>query len=533
MMATEAVVVREFAAEGQAAKTDAATPLPQAMQGSVTLEAEKVEEESWGESLPSFDEVESSGGPLPPFDEVQASVSAQNRVIVRTVGMGIVVDQVAETVDRVGAVAMELGGWPVSSDRNAIHQGQVSVRVPAQQLDEAVRRIRDLAIRVDSESSTSQDVTDEYVDTNSRLRSLRATEGSLLALLAQADKVEDALEVQRELTYLQAEIESLEGRVKFLQQTAAFSLINVEITLAPRTMQVDAGPDQTFSAGHPARFRATFTPPEGIDEFNFTWDFGDGLKLEGSGSAPTTQPGQRVTATVNHFFEDDRDSPYIVQVDITGTGQAGLVEGSDTLIATVTRIPTIEVFAGENRVVEEGEEIEYNGSFTRPEGMWDIQYRWDFNDGSPTITGTPEDNVTRAVAGHSYENYRPQPYQVTLTVTAQSEAGEVKGTSSFYVNVTESQGIIVGNWNLGESAKSAIRVLSAVALGAVNIVIWLIIFSPVWLGLAAVGYGLYRLYRARRHRKQQSQSLVGPETTNPPEDGNQAGNSKAVEEEAP
>ena len=289
---------------------------------------------------------QSADAMLPSFDEVQASVAAQNRIIVRTVGMGLIVDNVARSVDRVGDVAQELGGWTVSSDRTAIHRGSVSVRVPAQQLDEAVRQIRNLGIRTEYESSTSQDVTDEYVDSNSRLRSLRATEEALLALLAQATDVEDALEVQRELTDLQAEIESLEGRIKFLEQTAAFSLVNVDLTLAPAEMAVDAGSDQTFSAGQPARFRATFTPPEGIDSFSFLWDFGDGNRAEGTGSAPTTVDGQRVTATVTHFYEDDRDSPYIVELEMTGTGPAGIVEGSDTLIATVTRIPTIEVFAG-------------------------------------------------------------------------------------------------------------------------------------------------------------------------------------------
>ena len=134
---------------------------------------------------------------------------------------------------------------------------------------------------------------------------------------------------------------------------------------------------------------------------------------------------------MNHVYFDDRDSPYIVQFDITGAGPAGLVEGSDTLIATVTRIPSIEVFAGESRVVVAGEAVEYTGSFTRPEGLWDIQYRWDFGDGSPTVTGIPESGVTRATATHSYVDHRPQPYEVTLTVTAQSDAGEVKGESVF------------------------------------------------------------------------------------------------------
>ena len=448
---------------------------------------------------------QSGDSPLPSFDDVQASVAAQNRIIVRTVGMGLIVDNVADSVDRIGNLSQELGGWTVSSDRSAIHRGNVSVRVPAQQLDEAVRRIRELGIRVDWESSNSQDVTDEYVDSNSRLRSLRATEEALLNLLNQADDVEDALEVQRELTGLQAEIESLQGRIKFLEQTAAFSLINVTLTLAPRPMAVAAGLDQTFSAGQPARFRATFTPPQGIDSFSFLWDFGDGNQAEGTGTAPTTVPGQRVTATVTHFFVDDRDSPYIVQVEITGTGPAGLVEGTDTLIATVTRIPTIEVFAGESRFVEEGEEVEYRGSFTRGDGLWDLQYRWDFSDGSPTLTGAPEEGATQATAVHTFENYRPDPYQVTLTVTAQSEAGEVKGSNSFSVFVSESEGLVVGNWDLLESAKWAIRALSAVALAVVNIVIWIVIFSPVWLGIGALGYGAIRLRRlwiARRIRNQ-------------------------------
>ena len=477
----------------------------------IAVQKEALEESETAAATTTQDGSFSTGDSLPSLDEVQSSVASQNRIIVRTVGMGLVVASVAESVDRIGDLAQELGGWTVSSDRSAIHHGFVSVRVPAQNLDGAVRRIRDLGIRTEYESSTSQDVTDEYVDITSRLRSLRATEEALLALLAQATDVEDALEVQRELTDLQAEIESLQGRIKFLEQTAAFSLISVDLTLAPTNMPVNAGPDQTFSAGQPARFRATFSPPEGIDEFYFVWDFGDGSTAEGTGSAPTTQPGQRVTATVTHVYEDDRDSPYIVELEMTGTGQAGIVEGTDTLIATVTRIPTIEVFAGERRVVEEGEEVEYSGSFTRPEGLWDIQYRWDFSDGSPTVTGLPEDDATRATAVHTFENYRPQPYQVTLTVTAQSEAGEVTGSDSFAVSVNESQGLIIGNWDLAESARWAIRSLSVVALAAINVLIWAAIFSPVWLGLAAVGYGLYRLNRYRRTRFPRRRSMAGGE----------------------
>ncbi len=436
---------------------------------------------------------------LLPFRQIQASAAAQERVIIRTVQMSLVADEIADTVARIGEIAQAAGGWLVSSDRSSRHYGQVSIRVPAQNLDNAVGRIRGLAVAVESESSTSQDVTDEYVDHNSRLRSLRATEGSLLALLEQAGDVEASLEIYRELTQLQVEIESLEGRLRFLEQTAAFSLINVNLSLAPETMAVDAGSDQTFSMGQAARFRAYFAPPDGIDEFTFTWDFGDGSHpVSGSGSAPTAEPGQRVTATVTHVFEDDSYSPYIVNLKITGKGPAGLVEGSDTMIATVTRIPVIEVFAGEYREVPAGEAAEYTGSFTRPEGLWDLQYRWDFGDGSPVITGTPGAGETQAAATHVYENHRPQPYQATLTITAQSEAGEVQGVGNRVVLVNEAEGLIIGGWSAGNTAKTATRTLSGVVQGAGTLLIWGVIFSPVWLALGAIGYGGRKLLRRLR-----------------------------------
>jgi hypothetical protein len=497
-------MMEEMAVEGEAEKAafdavSAAAAAPTAVPVAASMRDGREVVETIAQAAEDF---------LPPLDEVQASFAAQDRIIVRTVRMALVVDSIGNRVDRIGDLAQQLGGWTVSSDRGAVHRGNISVRVPAQQLAEAVKLIRALAVRVESESSTSQDVTDEYVDTSSRLRSLRATEEALLDLLGKAQDVEDALNVRRELVGLQSEIEALEGRIKFLQQTAAFSLINVDLTLAPVTIPVDAGQDQTFSAGQIARFRATFMPPEGIEDYHFIWDFGDGSIVEGASTAPTTEPGQRVTATVNHLFKDDRDSPYIVQLELTGRGEAGVIEGSDTLIATVTRIPTIEVFAGEYRVVEEGEAAEYNGSFTRPKGLSDLQYRWDFGDGSPAITGTPEAG-TQASATHIYENYRPQPYEVTLTVTAQSEAGEARGKGTFYVEVRESPDLIVGNWDLVDSARWAVRGLSAVALAIVNLVIWAIIFSPVWLAVGALGYvGIRqkRRWSARRARNRSNAS---------------------------
>ena len=454
------------------------------------------------------------------FEQVAQAV--QNRIIVRTVTMSLVVADVAESVDRIAGVAVNFDGWVVSTDRSTGHDAFVAIRVPAQKLDDVVLQLRELATKVDYEISNSQDVTDEYVDTESRLRSLEATEQSLLELLGRAGSVEDALEVQRSLAELQAEIEAMKGRIRFLQQTSAFSLINVNLKLSPATMSVDAGLDQTFSVGQVARFRANFAPPPGLDDFTFTWDFGDGTgQVTGSGTAPRPEGDGRVTATVNHVYDDDRDSPFIVQLELTGRGDTLSAEGADTLIATVTKIPTIEVFTREFRAVEEGQAAEYVGSFTRPEGLGDLQYRWDFGDGSPVVTGVPEAGATRAVINHIFSDYRSRPYDVTLTVTAQSQAGEVVGSSSSTVRVTESRGLIIGGWSAGATGKTAIRALSVVMQGLGTLLIWFAIFSPVWLIGGGIFYLIARLRRTWRQRnpvnedpfQEGPQDNARPETT--------------------
>ncbi len=428
----------------------------------------------------------------------QADLVAQRRIIVRTVDMTLEVPDVAGSVDAIGDMAEELGGWVVSSDRSRKHRGAISVRVLAKELDQAVERLRGMASEVNFEVSTSRDVTDEFVDTTARLTNLKATEAALISLLERAGDVEDLLKVQQELTRVQEEMERLQGRIKFLEQTAAYSLINVSLELAPMDMAVDPGAPKTFSVGQVARFRASFRPPEGIDEFRFTWDFGDGSEpISGRRTAPALEEGTRFTATVNHVYSDDRDSPFIAEVEVTGTGDAGVAKGIRTVVVTVTEVPTIEVFAGDNRDVEERETVEFSGSFTRPEGLRDLSYEWDFGDGTPPAAGSLAAGVTNAVASHEYADHRPFPYTATLTIRAQSDAGEVETSSAIRVYVQQDEGWVIAGWSVADQGKAAVRSLSAVGLGAGTFLVWMVIFSPVWVVVVAVVIVARRRLRRR------------------------------------
>ena len=422
-----------------------------------------------------------------------AELATQRRIIVYTVDMTLEVADVAASVDTVSALAQQMGGWVVSTSRAEKHRGFIAVRVPADRLDEVVGRLRGIAAEVVSEVSSSRDVTDEYVDLTSRLGNLQAAEAALLRLFDRAQTVEEALEVRRTLTDVQGEIEVLKGRIAFLEQTSAFSLVNVTLVLEPQDMEVDAGGEQVAGVGHPVTFRAFFKPPEGIDDFTFTWDFGDASPtVFNDRTAPTAEEGVRVTAPVKHFYEDDEGSPFFAEVTITGTGDSGLVEGKASVIVTISEIPVIEVFAGDHIRVEEDEEANFEGSFTRPEGVSDLEFTWTFGDGSTSVSGDVEPGVTTAATSHAYADHRPVSYTATLTVTGKTDSGDVEASDSVTVRVTEKEGYVIGGWSVGGTGKDAVRALSAVGAGLVILAVWLAIFSPVWIVALAVGLFFWR-----------------------------------------
>ena len=422
-------------------------------------------------------------------DTPTAQLVSQDRIIIRTVEMAIEVSDVRESLDQISLLAVGSGGWVVDTNRSEKHRGRTTFRVPSSILDEVLTHLRKLATEVKSEMSTSQDVTDKYYDSTARLLSLQTERDALRKLFEEATSVEDALKVREFLAEIQAEIETLQARIQRLEKTSAFSLITVSVEANPSEMTVDAGQDQTAGVGESIRFRATFTPPKDMDNFLFTWDFGDGSWVVTSDrTAPTEDPDARVTATVTHEYNDERDSPYFAKVSISGTGDSGLAEGEDTLVVTVTRVPVIEVFAGDTITVEEGNIAQFLGSFTRPEGVSDVKFTWDFGDGSPPVTGSLDEGITVATAEHTYKNFRPLPYRATLTITSASEAGDSKGIGWINVEVTEYKGWFVSGWEFLDQIQSAVRSLSAIVKIALNVLLWIIILSPAWAAVIAIGY---------------------------------------------
>ncbi|CAN5502518.1 DUF4349 domain-containing protein [soil metagenome] len=138
------------------------------------------------------------------------------------------------------ARARELGGHvassssssddvrPTAEDEPPLVSGQVTIRVPVRNFEDLLTVIGE-AGRITDRSITSQDVTAEFTDLESRRRHLQAQERFYLGLLDQAEGVSDAIAVQQQLNGLQGQIEEITGRLNLLGDRTSFSTLTIRI----------------------------------------------------------------------------------------------------------------------------------------------------------------------------------------------------------------------------------------------------------------------------------------------------------------
>ncbi len=158
----------------------------------------------------------------------------QQRLIIRTADMAIVVADTEAAMKTIAQMVEENGGWVVSSSAYQYSEtavsGDITVRVPAEGFASATEAVRGLALEVQHETTSGQDVTEEFVDLSSRLENLESTAARVRSFLDETKTVEEALSVNQELSRLEGEIAVIKGRMKFLSQSAAFSTISVHLT---------------------------------------------------------------------------------------------------------------------------------------------------------------------------------------------------------------------------------------------------------------------------------------------------------------
>jgi len=171
--------------------------------------------------------------------------------IVKEATMSIVVDKVETGLARLESVAAQGGGYLTEkeTDFSDIYHRRASLAmaVKVDQFEATMDRIRKVAIAVDSEAASGVDVSQQYVDLESEIANLEATQARIRGFLDQAKTVEEALQVNAQLTQIEGEIGIRKGRLKDLGQRSSFSTIHVNLS-EPRP-QISPTPEPTATPG--------------------------------------------------------------------------------------------------------------------------------------------------------------------------------------------------------------------------------------------------------------------------------------------
>ncbi|HRJ74631.1 MAG TPA: DUF4349 domain-containing protein, partial [Anaerolineales bacterium] len=214
--------------------------------GAAAMEAPAMSEEYYYDAAPmpeagvaqesSADNSASGGG--------DARLTNVERIVIQNADLAIVVSDVEAQMIEIQAMAEEMGGFVVASNlyqtytNNSVlvPEATITIRVPAENLDEALDTLKENAVDVQSETRSGQDVTAEYVDLKSRLKNYEAAERELSELLENAATTEDVINIFNQLAYYREQIEITKGQIQYYEEAAALSAISIRL-IAEATIQ--------------------------------------------------------------------------------------------------------------------------------------------------------------------------------------------------------------------------------------------------------------------------------------------------------
>jgi hypothetical protein len=181
-----------------------------------------------------------------------AQAATVERLVIKNATLSIIVKDPAQSMDAIAKMADEMTGWVVTSNLYKtttsegieVPQATINIRVPAEQLNDALTKIKALTDNpktdVKSENVSGEDVTSQYTDLKSRLTNLEQAEAQLREIMASATKTEDVLNVFNQLTQVRGDIEVIKGQMKYYEESSSFSAINVDLisqeTIKPLTV---------------------------------------------------------------------------------------------------------------------------------------------------------------------------------------------------------------------------------------------------------------------------------------------------------
>lgn len=179
-----------------------------------------------------------SANPDVPVRSVQDTTARRAPILIRTADLSFRVDDYGEAAAAVPQIVRQFDAYLAGEqeDRTGYRVSNTfQIRVAAADFDSLLAALAPLAAEVESRRVSVDDVTEEYVDVEARLNARRAVEAQYVTLLGRAGSIEDILAVQERLAQVREQIESAEGRLRFLRDRAALSTITLTLFEASPT----------------------------------------------------------------------------------------------------------------------------------------------------------------------------------------------------------------------------------------------------------------------------------------------------------
>lgn len=167
--------------------------------------------------------------PSPSIKETPIANSTEQKII-RSATLKFQTDDLVQTNDRVIASVKKFGGY-LQNDRESKEYKEISrnvlVRVPSKNFDAFLKEISTGVEYFDEKNISSEDVTSQYIDNDSRIKTQKALENRYLELLKKANKVSEMLEVEEKLSQIRVEIEAKQARLNYLQTQVEMSAFDI------------------------------------------------------------------------------------------------------------------------------------------------------------------------------------------------------------------------------------------------------------------------------------------------------------------
>ncbi|WP_144548736.1 DUF4349 domain-containing protein [Bacillus sp. X1(2014)] len=160
-------------------------------------------------------------------------IKVQNQMVIYQADLELRVKKFDKTVQTLEEKVIKYGGYITESNVSKEGKEQVSgrlrIRIPQKNFQAFLHDAESQAAEVLQRNITGQDVTEEYVDLKSRLKSKRVVEERLTTFMKSAVKTEDLLKISADLAVVQEEIEAIEGKMKFLENQTSLSTVNITL----------------------------------------------------------------------------------------------------------------------------------------------------------------------------------------------------------------------------------------------------------------------------------------------------------------